>query len=327
MQVIYNVAIVILLLAVILTVLVWLDLKKHPQPMKIMDIVWPLTILWSSFLGFFAYMAFGRMKSKKPMKMNMSDNGGDMKGMAMDMSDKKGAKPGMSMDMSNKHSDMTNMKMDMSDKPADMSNMKMSMADKHHDMANMKMDMSDKNTAMPDMKMNMSDKQTDMAGMKMDMPGMKMDMPERPFWQKIALSSFHCGAGCTLADIIGESVGTQFLLAVNASGIVYQWTLDFILALLIGALFQFFAIRPMMRSASVFHVFGRALRVDFLSLTSWQVGMYLCSYLILNVMFHGTVTHSSPIFWFAMQLAMLAGFVCAYPMNWFLVSRGIKPAM
>ncbi len=270
MQIINYVSIVILLLAVILTVFVLLDLKRHPQPMKIMDIVWPLTILWSSFLGFFAYIAFGRMKSKKAMKMNMPGDG-DMQGMKMDMSGNKGSMP----------------------------NMKMSMADKHPDMAKMKMDMS----------------------------GMKMDMPPRPFWQKIALSTFHCGAGCTLADIIGESLGTQFLLAMNASGIINQWILDFILALLIGALFQFFAIRPMMHSASIFHVFGRALRIDFLSLTSWQVGMYLCSYLILNVLFHGTVPHSSPIFWFAMQLAMLVGFVCAYPMNWFLVSRGIKPAM
>ncbi|MFR0836302.1 MAG: hypothetical protein ACLSG8_09445 [Barnesiella sp.] len=33
----------------------------------------------------------------------------------------------------------------------------------------------------------------------MNMPEMK---DERPFWQKVTLSTFHCGAGCTLADII-----------------------------------------------------------------------------------------------------------------------------
>ena len=49
--------------------------------------------------------------------------------------------------------------------------------------------------------------------MKMDMSGMKdmnMDMSmgdmsmKRPHWQSVALSALHCGAGCTLADIIGE---------------------------------------------------------------------------------------------------------------------------
>jgi hypothetical protein len=32
-------------------------------------------------------------------------------------------------------------------------------------------------------------------------------------------------------------------------------------------------------------------------------------------------------FWFAMQLAMLAGFVTAFPVNWILIRSGIKPAM
>ena len=55
-------------------------------------------------------------------------------------------------------------------------------------------------------------------GMNMDEKGMKMmnmgemniktDMnsmrSEQPFWHKVALSTLHCGAGCSLADIIGE---------------------------------------------------------------------------------------------------------------------------
>ena len=45
-----------------------------------------------------------------------------------------------------------------------------------------------------------------MENMKMDMKiSMEMDMSEvRPQWQSITLSALHCGAGCTLADIIGE---------------------------------------------------------------------------------------------------------------------------
>ena len=32
-------------------------------------------------------------------------------------------------------------------------------------------------------------------------------------------------------------------------------------------------------------------------------------------------------FWFMMQLAMLAGFVTSYPVNWWLISEGIKERM
>lgn len=86
MQIINNVSMVILLLAVILTIFVWFDLKKHPQPMKIMDVVWPLTVLWSSFIGFIAYLSFGRTKGKQSTTMDMS-------GMKMDMSGKKNDMP------------------------------------------------------------------------------------------------------------------------------------------------------------------------------------------------------------------------------------------
>jgi hypothetical protein len=35
----------------------------------------------------------------------------------------------------------------------------------------------------------------------------------------------------------------------------------------------------------------------------------------------------TPEFWFAMQLAMLCGFATAYPVNWVLVSMGVKEKM
>ena len=32
-------------------------------------------------------------------------------------------------------------------------------------------------------------------------------------------------------------------------------------------------------------------------------------------------------FWFAMQIAMICGFVTSYPTNWYLISAGIKERM
>lgn len=172
----------------------------------------------------------------------------------------------------------------------------------------------------------------DSAGTEMDMKkdagmDMDMDMGNPPFWQKIALSTFHCGAGCTLADMIGESFGAGVLAAVGLHGIGWLWTLDYILALLIGAFFQYAAIRPMSQKESSGKVFLKALKIDFLSLTSWQVGMYALSYLFFFVILPEPLSRTSSSFWFVMQLAMCAGFICAYPMNWFLVKKGIKPSM
>jgi hypothetical protein len=35
----------------------------------------------------------------------------------------------------------------------------------------------------------------------------------------------------------------------------------------------------------------------------------------------------TPTFWFAMSMALLAGFLVAYPINWWLVAKGLKHGM
>lgn len=74
-----------------------------------------------------------------------------------------------------------------------------------------------------------------------------------------------------------------------------------------------------------------ALKADALSLTAWQVGMYGMMALLVFGVFQPLLgvrpEASSPVFWCVMQLAMLAGFATAYPMNWWLVRRGVKERM
>ena len=105
-------------------------------------------------------------------------------------------------------------------------------------MKGMKMDM--KGMDMSHMKMDMN-----MKGMKMDMP-MDMDMSGgKPHWQSVALSALHCGAGCTLADILGEWITSVIPMHIGGSIIAGNWWFDFFLALIIGGYFQFYAIREM----------------------------------------------------------------------------------
>ena len=184
--------------------------------------------------------------------------------------------------------------------------------------------------------MGMSDmKDMDMSGMKdMNMPDMKgMDMGmsmgemRRPYWQSVALSALHCGAGCTLADIIGEWFTNYVPVTVAGSQLFGNWVLDFILALMIGVYFQFYAIREMER-ISAGKALSRAFKADFFSLLSWQIGMYGWMAIVYFVLFvNEPLPKDTWIFWFMMQLAMLFGFFCAYPMNALLIKLGIKKGM
>ncbi|MGR3909589.1 DUF4396 domain-containing protein [Burkholderia sp. SR8] len=148
----------------------------------------------------------------------------------------------------------------------------------------------------------------------------------------------HCGAGCTLGDIIAEWAALLFpRLAVwlgwgslFAEKTCAVWVLDFAVAFLLGIAFQYFTIKPM-KNLSAAAGLRAALKADIASITAWQIGMYGLMALIQFVWFeraYGDIAPAnSPEFWFAMQLAMLAGFATSYPVNWWLVRTGVKEKM
>lgn len=152
-----------------------------------------------------------------------------------------------------------------------------------------------------------------------------MDMAPRPFWKKVVAGTLHCGAGCTLADLTGPFIFAAMPFAVLSSLVYGEWTLDYILALIVGVSFQYMALAPMLQQHGA-RIWWRALKVDLLSLSAWQVGMYGWMALVIFVWF-GHLRPDHIEFWFMMQAAMACGFLTSYPMNWWLIRAGIKTAM
>lgn len=154
----------------------------------------------------------------------------------------------------------------------------------------------------------------------------------------IAKAAFHCGAGCTVGDVIAETLALAFptvLLwlgwkSLFAERMISVWILDYIFAFVLGIAFQYFTIKPM-RQLSAKQGLLQALKADALSLTAWQVGMYglmgVGQFLIFEPAFGTRLEADTPEFWFLMQLAMLAGFATSYPVNWWLLRKGIKEVM
>ena len=106
----------------------------------------------------------------------------------------------------------------------------------------------------------------------------------KPFWQSVMVGSSHCGGGCTLGDIIAEWFIYLVPFTLFGRGIFAGWALDYVLALLFGVAFQYFTIKPM-RNLSVAEGLFEALKADFLSLSSWQIGMYGWMALVVFVIF------------------------------------------
>ena len=161
---------------------------------------------------------------------------------------------------------------------------------------------------------------------------------QTPFAVMVAKGSSHCGSGCTLGDICAEWLAFAFPAVAAwlgwhtlfADKIFAVWILDYIFAFAIGVAFQYFTIKPM-RDLSPGVGLVEAVKADFLSLTAWQVGMYafmaLAHFFLFGSLLHAKLVVVSPEFWFMMQIAMLAGFATSYPVNWWLLSAGIKEKM
>ncbi len=141
-----------------------------------------------------------------------------------------------------------------------------------------------------------------------------------------ALGATHCGSGCTLGDIIAEWIVFAAPLKLFGKAIFGAWMLDYILAFLFGIAFQYFTIKPM-RDLSAGQGLKAALEADSLSLTSWQLGMYGWMAIATFAIFGHELTKANPVFWFMMQIAMLFGFLTSFPVNWWLLKKGIKEPM
>jgi len=148
----------------------------------------------------------------------------------------------------------------------------------------------------------------------------------KPFWQAAALGATHCGSGCTLGDLISEWFVVLVPIALFGRHLFGTWALDYLAAFALGIAFQYFTIKPM-RQLSVGAGLKAALKADTASLTAWQVGMYGWMAIAIFVLFGHELPKTSPVFWFMMQIGMVAGFVTSYPVNWLLIRKGIKERM
>jgi hypothetical protein len=169
-------------------------------------------------------------------------------------------------------------------------------------------------------------------------PGKQDDDRKPAFPIMVAKGASHCGAGCTLGDIIVEWAafaiptiavwfGWHSLFAEKTFAV---WIPDFIVAFAIGIFFQYFTIAPM-RGLGPGEGIVAAVKADIASISAWQIGMYGLMAAIqfgwYERAFGGIAEVNSPEFWFAMQLSMLAGFCTAYPVNWMLIRAGLKEKM
>jgi Domain of unknown function (DUF4396) len=150
----------------------------------------------------------------------------------------------------------------------------------------------------------------------------------RPSWVTMAIEVSHCGSGCALGDVISEFVVFAAALTVAGLTLGAEYLGDYVLALILGIIFQYFAIAPM-RGLGVKDGLIAATKADVLSLTAFEIGLFGWMAIMTFVLFPAPhhLMPNTAAFWLLMQVGMMIGFFTSWPANVWLVRRGIKVPM
>jgi hypothetical protein len=140
-------------------------------------------------------------------------------------------------------------------------------------------------------------------------------------WRQVLGSTMHCVAG----DGVGILAGAVIAAAIGLS----SW-LDVLLEYLLGFGFGWMIFQALFMRDMAGGSYPKALRATFtselLSMNLLMAGMVPTMTAIRTAM-PEAASPLAPEFWFAMSMALLVGALCAYPMNWWLVSHHLKHGM
>ena len=142
-----------------------------------------------------------------------------------------------------------------------------------------------------------------------------------PRWKQVLGSTMHCAAG----DGIGIIAGAVIASYLKITGL-WDFGLEYILGFSFGwAFFQAYAMKGM-AGGSYLKSLKISFLPEFLSMNLLMTGMVM-TISALRSRIVGGDDPLQPGFWFVMSMAILVGFIFAYPMNWWLVSNGMKHGM
>lgn len=152
-------------------------------------------------------------------------------------------------------------------------------------------------------------------------------------WWPVTKGTAHCGAGCTLGDICGEwlvfvtawSIGV--FAAADANTLMAMFVADFAFAWTFGIVFQYFSIVPMRDDLGRAAGAWAAIKADTLSIVAFQIGLFGFMALFHLVFWQPPLAVDTPTYWFMMQVGMIIGFFTSWPMNVWLIRRGLKEKM
>ncbi len=140
-------------------------------------------------------------------------------------------------------------------------------------------------------------------------------------WRQVLGSTMHCVAGDGVGILAGAVIASIFHLS-KVADISLEYALGFGFG---WTIFQALFMRDM-AGGSYKRALSSTFLPELLSMNFLMAGMVPVMTWAMKIVPMGHHP-SGPAFWFIMSMALLVGFITAYPMNWWLVSHHLKHGM
>ena len=141
----------------------------------------------------------------------------------------------------------------------------------------------------------------------------------KPLWKQGVGSTVHCVAG-DATGIIVAAVTVALIGLPMWLDLIVEYTAGFLFGLLI---FQALFMRKTMGGTYVENV-RRSFLPELISMNCMMGGMAPVMVLLMMGRDMRAMWPAEPLFWMVMSLGVIAGFAIAYPVNVWMVSRGLK---
>lgn len=140
-------------------------------------------------------------------------------------------------------------------------------------------------------------------------------------WKQVMGSTFHCVSGDSIG-IVGAAIIVSFSPAVRSS-MILDIVVEYVAGFLVGWLiFQSLFMKDM-AGGRYFAAARLMFFPEWISMNGVMAGMVavMVPWMMVNPQ---ASTPGNPQFWLMMSLALMAGTVVAYPLNWWLVAAELK---
>ena len=141
----------------------------------------------------------------------------------------------------------------------------------------------------------------------------------QPMWKQVLGSTLHCVAGDATGIIIAATI-TGLLGLPMWFDMLAEYVFGFVFGLFI---FQALFMKDMF-GGSYRTALRRSFMPEWLSMNTMMAGMFPTMVYLMMGSDMRAMDPRELIYWGVMSLAIGVGFITAYPMNWWLVSNGLK---